>query len=298
MTTRIRAERLQTSDGPRWYLDRTRWVDLPGLDPVLDAGLGAASGWAGTAPPPSDHHAAAVVALFDELGLVRRAPAGGTAAGTRVAVIGTGALARAVSRQLLRAGVRTVLVHDPSPAGHAPGRPSRQAVALVQALRPRHRVVVRPVGDLDDLSAAGVDLVVVATDTPEPDRLVLDGLVRLDLVHLVVACGQETGRIGPLVFPGRTPCSTCADLAASQADRAWPQVLSQLTVPGGRPSPVLVDHVASRVALEVGWLAASLDHADRLDGRMELLDVASPRVREVRFVAHPDCPCGLADRAA
>ena len=73
-----------------------------------------------------------------------------------------------------------------------------------------------------------VDLTIVASSTQEPDRVVVDGLLRTDQPHLLVRPRAGGVLVGPLVVPGRTSCVRCADLTRTDLDPGWPAVLAQL----------------------------------------------------------------------
>lgn len=300
MNTRVRAERIPIGEAVRYWVDDTCWAEIAGLDGELDRRLASADGW--TAPERMTRGLArgsrrsldALVELFSRSGLAVEGPAAAPIASLRLAVAGSGMLARAVAQALLRAGATQLQVLDPQPpdpfiwpsSPHATG-----ADALVRALRPRHRVQVRAATSAMDLASAGTDLVLVAPGRAEADRWLLEQLVRHDLTHMVLGCHRDVGRIGPLVMPGRTPCVGCQDLARTRHDPHWPAVLSQLDRAQARPQPTLLQWVAARTVLEVGWLARSLARAEHWQGRVELVDLHYPQQREVNFRAHPDCGC-------
>lgn len=296
-TTRVRANRIETSGGTRWFLDEGCWVEVSGLDGELAARLAEVDGWqpASRATAGLDDDRARrlqdLLGLLADAGLAVDQRRDAPAATLHLAVVGTGPLARAVAAALLRAGVRRLDVAE-EPSRASVGEAPRRAPALVAALRPRLCATVRALSHLDDLAGRGVDLVVVATSGLVSDRVVLDRLVELDLAHLVVHAHGDTGRIGPLVLPGATPCCRCHDLAVAATDPLWPQALAALRHGHGRPDQTMTSHLAARVALEVGWLARDLGRASRLRGRVELHDATTPTVREFSFGPSPACGCG------
>ncbi|MEL4357590.1 MULTISPECIES: hypothetical protein [unclassified Luteococcus] len=301
LNPRVRGERVLTGDGVRYWLDETCWAELPAVDRELDQRLAHADGWTTTGrlhrglAPTQQQRLDSVLTLFTTHGLAVAGAGTSPVQGLRVALVGSGSLARAVARTLLRAGIRRLDCLDgarPDPVVWPKNSQATGAEALVHSLRPRQSVVLRTVGQVSELAEAGTDLVVVAAARAEPDRWLLEELVRHDLTHLVVGCHRDVGRVGPLVMPGRSPCMQCLDLSRRQADPAWPQVLAQLSALPARPEPTLTQTVAGRAVLEVGWLARGLGAAHRLHGRIELHDLHYPAVREVLFSTHPDCGCG------
>ncbi|MEL4506043.1 TOMM precursor leader peptide-binding protein [Luteococcus sp. H138] len=300
MNPRVRAERVETSRGVRYWVDETCWAELPELDREIDRRLASADGWTTTRRlhrglgTELGGRLDSLLGLFRDSGLVVDGTGTRPLRGLSIGLTGSGSLARALAQTLLRAGVRRLECLDP-------GRPDplvwpncdhgTGAEALVRSLRPRHDVVLKAVTQVSDLADDGVDLVLVAGAQVEADRWLLDELVRHDLTHLVTGCHRDLARIGPLVMPGRSPCVHCLDVARNQQDPVWSQVLAQLSSTPARPQPTLTQTVAARAALEVGWLARGLGAAQRLHGRIELHDLHYPEVREVRFQAHPECGC-------
>ena len=299
-TTRVRAERIDTTTGVRWFLHEGCWAQITDPDPRLDDVLTRADGWTSDPRLRSRlaHEDAArldeMLDLFQRTGLAVSGRPESAVAAVHVALIGVGPLARRVADGLVRSGVRRLTVLDPAPvttesADEVPGRRGR---ALVDSLRPRHNVDLLAVNDVRRLASDGVDLALVVTGTIEPDRVLLDELVRLDLPHLVVRTHRDTAHIGPLVLPGSTACVGCHDLGRSRLDPHWPQVLVRLQSMPARPHPVMASQVAARTVLEVGWLARDLAHGGRLTGHVEVHDLTTPEVRGIGFGASADCPCG------
>jgi hypothetical protein len=158
-------------------------------------------------------------------GAVRRV-APRTAAALRVAVDGSGPVARRIAAVLAALGVRLV---DALPA----------------------------LGDEVD-AAVLVGSYAIATARH-------GAWLRRDVPHLGVVFGERRARIGPFVEPGVGPCLACLDLARGDDDPAWPLIAAQLAhtrspVEGGR----LAASVALRVAHEL--LAHVLDGSAGLIG--------------------------------
>lgn len=141
----------------------------------------------------------------------------------RVQLVGTGTLAEALAKSIRAAGI--------------------------DLLRPR-------LNQLPESCEGGSDLVVLAGRTAEPDRAITDTLFRADQDHLVIRIEPDRSVVGPLVFPGRSPCIRCQDLAHVRQDPAWPQLLAQLCRLAVKPDPVLLAWAAASGAAQVrAWAA-------------------------------------------
>lgn len=107
--------------------------------------------------------------------------------------------------------------------------------------------------------------------------------LRDDVPHLPVAFERQAAVVGPLVFPGRTPCLSCRDAHEQQRDPAWPMLHAQLV---GRP----VQITAARIAHAAGLAARVLRTPERSTGVMVRVSpdgwVAWRSVRH-----HEECPC-------
>ncbi len=153
-----------------------------------------------------------------------------------------------------------------------------------------------------------------STDLPEPDLVVIVAAwavtparhlpwLRRDLPHLAVVSDDAGIRVGPFVEPGRGPCLRCLDLAARDADAAWPVIAAQLA---GRPAPA----DTSRLRFDAAALAATVvddRFSEQLEGRpapdaassaRHDLTAASVRFdrrgssgRRLAHAEHPACGC-------
>ncbi|MGV8908422.1 MAG: hypothetical protein ACOH1Y_05520 [Propionicimonas sp.] len=181
-------------------------------------------------------------------------------AGSRLAVVGAGALADAVASSLAAPGV-VVARLEPAPLA------------------------------ADETAARGVapDLVVLAGATAEPDRALTDALLRSGQCHLVVRLEPDRAILGPLVLPGRSPCVRCQDLNRCRLDDAWPHLLAQLCREKVHPEPTLLAWAAANAAVQVrAWLAGG---SPETAGSTLELGLADYRLRSRRWPAHPGCGC-------
>ncbi|ROP46032.1 bacteriocin biosynthesis cyclodehydratase domain-containing protein [Pseudokineococcus lusitanus] len=189
------------------------------------------------APPPVPATAAEARAA----GLVRGGDgwaALGRRAAVAVRVVGAGRTGTAVAAGLLEAGVGDVVLEDAprrrvrrddvAVGGHRAvdvgrGRATSAAVlpgGWAAALgRPPAQGVARPEA-LVVLVADGV----VAPAGPA-------ALLREDRPHLPVGLRPASAVVGPLVRPGRGPCSRCVALHRTDRDPSWPAVAAQLAHP-------------------------------------------------------------------
>lgn len=192
-------------------------------------------------------------------------PRGGTAGAAqalgrrraaRVAVAGTGRVARAVAHLLGEAGVGRVCPRNPATGD------------------------TRAVLCSDDGALVPPEL---------RDRLLLAGVA-----HLVAETYETLGSVGPLVVPGRGPCLRCLDLHRRDRDPRWPVVAAQLTGPASVPvssDTVLAATVAAHAALAA---VAHLDDPaapSPLEGTLTEVRLPDGGLRRRRFAAHPACGC-------
>ncbi|MBB2771315.1 MULTISPECIES: hypothetical protein [Mycolicibacterium] len=142
------------------------------------------------------------------------------------------------------------------------------------------------------------DLVVLADYLVAEPRVVRD-LHDAHVAHLPVRVRDGCGLIGPLVFPGRTSCLSCADLHRSDRDAAWPTLAAQLRGTVGsadRPTvlataAVALDriHRVLRAIRDTGDPAAAADPA-ATDTTWEF-DVGTRTTVVRRWSRHPRCTC-------
>jgi ThiF family len=214
-----------------------------------------------------------------------------------VAVLGLGRAGLAIACHLARAGVGTVVLDDDTrvrwcdlaPGGYQPDDLGRRRAPVAREVLaagcPQTRTQVS--GDLrPDL------LVLVAHGAVDARRT--DGLLREDVVHLVVVVRERDVVVGPLVRPGRTACLRCLDLHRRDRDPEWPRLVPQLAASA--------DGLAGREETTLAALAASLATAQaltHLDGRLvpaaadATLEASLPDglVAVRPWTSHPECGC-------
>lgn len=155
----------------------------------------------------------------------------------------------------------------------------------VRATGPAHR------------SAAVVALVGVG----EPDRELVDGWMRAGTPHLIVRLTEGAATVGPFVVPGKTACLRCLDAHHTDADPAWPLLVTQYASmttrdrADGVPEPV--DNLIATVAL--AWTARDLtSYAEgRSPSTWSTTIRFDPHLTSLRTQAwqrHPACGCGWA----
>ncbi|MFJ9849730.1 ThiF family adenylyltransferase [Streptomyces sp. NPDC101150] len=240
----------------------------------------------------------------------------GARRGVRVRVRGTGRVGAAVAALLSASGLGRVEVLDGGtvepwdvtpgglPAGRIGERRDASARRLVQEASPWSRTP-RPRGPFGDSGEPGLSLVVLAPRDGlaayAPDPVLSEPLLTAGIPHLYAGVIEGTGVVGPLVLPGGSACARCDELRRTDAEPAWPRLLSQWR--SGRASTA-VPACDAALASAVAGLAA-VQALTFLDGelppctgaRMELaLPCAS--VRTERIEPHRECGCGAAASAS
>lgn len=216
--------------------------------------------------------------------------------------------------QRARARLAPVLVDGDAltPDGVAPGDAAAAALAdpagFAERLAARRRTSVAVTGDLGAdprplLAAAGVGVAaegssadaVLVLSAGEPDRAVLDVLVRGDVAHLLVRAVEGSLVVGPLVVPGRTPCLRCLDAHHATDDPLYPALVA-IHHRAERRDGVAEPLDSALVSLAVAW--AVRDLVSHLDGEPASTWSATvhlgPRLADltmVRWLRHPDCGC-------
>jgi hypothetical protein len=216
----------------------------------------------------------------------------------RVRLIGAGAVGYQLAQLLLVSSLDRLYVYDNEPpnlalysaAGVLPSR----AEALCSALADVGSTVssAQRISTLSHWSkpeTTQLDLTVVATDRPEPDRVITEHLVRNDEPHLMVRCCGNGVSVGPLVVPGKTSCLRCADLSRSDADPLWPVVLRQLSRLQMETPPTLLAWAASVAAAQ----SLAFLHGELPESAGSTMELTWPHfvTRLRRWPAHRNCGC-------
>jgi hypothetical protein len=148
---------------------------------------------------------------------------------------------------------------------------------------------------LGQLSATEPQLLVIAS-FGEPARTVYERPALLGIDHLPVVIDEDRVRIGPLVRPGRTPCTACHDLHRTDWDPAWPALVHQLGHPPARAGLSALDPLASHAAaLEIAAeIVAHIDgRATRTIGRCLVVGPAHDDRSSWPIAFHHRCACDL-----
>lgn len=217
----------------------------------------------------------------------------------RIRIVGAGATSHQVAVLLIRSGIAALDLVDPRPMEAEHGDPTGAAATRAEALAAR--ITTETSGDrrtAPQLSVHNhwskpegrrVDLTIVAGDSWESDRLVTDGLLRMDQPHLVVRPRGDGVLIGPLVVPGRTACLRCTDLVRTDADPAWPILLSQLTRTRSHVAPAVTAWAAATAVSQV--LAHLGGRTPETYGATLEMSGTDFLVRRRAWTAHPGCGC-------
>ena len=135
------------------------------------------------------------------------------------------------------------------------------------------------------------NLLVVATQTVEPDRTITDELVQAGIPHLIVRVEPTRAAVGPFVVPGITGCVRCLDLTRAYYDTAWPRLLAQLCRASPQPPEALTAWAVATAVLQVRAHAAG--HAPDTLGRILEVRADELTLSAMDLPAHPDCRCQL-----
>jgi hypothetical protein len=216
-----------------------------------------------------------------------------------VRVHGAGRVGACITTFLAASGVawvscqdgRTTEAADVTPAGlGADDVGMSRAAGVARAV---HRVApeARTANDTRRLP----DLAVI---TGRPDPLLLAGLLRDRVPHLLVGADEAIGVVGPLVIPGRSACARCLDLSKAARDPAWPTILAQAGTDGGPAATQACDTVlaAATAALAAAQALALIDRVGApatVNGTLELV-LPDWQWQRRGWPAHPACTCGAA----
>jgi hypothetical protein len=103
------------------------------------------------------------------------------------------------------------------------------------------------------------EVVIVAPDTAEADRVLARQLTEAGQPHLIARQGYGRATLGPFVIPGATSCLSCLDLARRRLDPAWPLLAFQLARLTGPDELEMIDWLAGAVVTQLlTWAAGRL----------------------------------------
>lgn len=211
-----------------------------------------------------------------------------------VVVVGCGLLAAEVTLGLAMAGW-PVLVSAPGAASIVidPQRCYTDGAAAIRAwVRTRLPAAhVEATCHWTALTPGSSNLVIVATDTVQPDRAITDHLARQRLTCLVVRAHHDTGVVGPLVAYPTGPCLACLDLTMADHDPWWLATLTSLIGRQARPSAAAAHWAGTQAAFEAEWFlrgAGSTLIASTIE-----VNTSQAGIARRRWQPHPDCNCQL-----
>jgi hypothetical protein len=132
----------------------------------------------------------------------------------------------------------------------------------------------------------------------EPDRGLTDAWIREGVPHLLLRLTEGHAVLGPFVVPGQTACLRCVDAHHTDADPAWPLLVTQYVSAAARTRedavPEPVDELLSGLA--AAWAAREL--VSRAEDRAPVtlsvtvrLDPLLTALESQRWPRHPACGC-------
>jgi bacteriocin biosynthesis cyclodehydratase domain-containing protein len=212
-----------------------------------------------------------------------------------VVLHGTGRLTIAIATLLAASGVGHVQVEAEGPVGDQDtgsgyldsdiGRQRRAAAAeAIHRANPAVRNT-RLRGDRQP------ELVVLA-DAIVPAPEVVQQLLQEGVPHLPVRVREGLGIVGPLVYPGRSTCLSCADLHRRSMDSRWPMVAGQLA---GRSQRADLCSVQTTAGMAVGQILRVLDHENGPPAAWNTtieIDTYEGSVEHRPWPPNPACGCG------
>jgi hypothetical protein len=210
-----------------------------------------------------------------------------------VRVYGAGRVGACVATLLAASGIAWVSCQDTAAATAADVAPAGLGAADVGTGRAAgvaaavHRVAPEVRTDL-------------AVITGRPDPVLLAGLTRDRVPHLVTDADEAIGVVGPLVVPGRSACARCVDLSKAGRDPAWPRILAQAGDSDGDRALRACDSAlaAATAALAAGQTLLFIDQAGggvpaALGATLEVV-LPDWQWQRRGWPAHPACTCGAA----
>ena len=207
-------------------------------------------------------------------------------------VIGSGTLAAATTLALVPTGLRVyVSAPDCAPIALDPlGRHASAAAAIrsmVLAQHPSAKVESAP--HWTSITPETTRLVIVASQTVQPDRAITDHLARQGVPYLVVRAHHETAVVGPLATHTGDACLACLDLAQADHDEWWTATVRALTTRLAKPTPLATNWAAAQAACEAVWFLRG--DGVTLSGATVELDGSTAGLARRRWLPHRDCAC-------
>jgi bacteriocin biosynthesis cyclodehydratase domain-containing protein len=148
------------------------------------------------------------------------------------------------------------------------------------------------------LVAPGRSDLVLVGGVGEPQRDLVDDLVRRGTPHLLLRLVEGQAVVGPFVDPGRTACLRCLDACATDEDPSWPVLVDQYARLSATDRP---DGLAEPVDPALAGLAAawavrdlvsfSRGHRPSTWSRSLQLDPLLHEVQITEWLRHPTCGC-------
>lgn len=153
--------------------------------------------------------------------------------------------------------------------------------------RPHHKQETEGVNEKGSPAEHIIAIVVGNPPSDELQTWMSEGIAHL----LVDSPDGASVTIGPLVIPGKTPCTRCVSIANEDLNELWREVSwKKQNSPISEVPVAVAHHVAGFLALE---LLAFLDEGtSKMIGASARIDFHSPTVTEKRLYArHPACGC-------
>jgi len=208
-----------------------------------------------------------------------------------VMVVGGGLTAAAVCLALAESGM-TVAISAPetAPVDVDPLGVHTSAAAAVRAWTYERfsQARIEIAQHWTAITPGHASLVIIATETVQPDRAITDYLGRRRIPHLVVRAHHDLAVVGPLIDQ-TGPCLGCLDLTQADHDQSWPKTLATLSVRPAQPTAVAAHWAGVQAALETAWLMRG--SGTTLHGSTIEIGIIHPGVTRRRWLQHKDCAC-------
>jgi hypothetical protein len=133
-------------------------------------------------------------------------------------------------------------------------------------------------------------IISIVVGTPPSDEL--QTWMSQGIAHLLVDNPDGASiTIGPLVIPGKTPCTRCVSIANEDLNKLWREISwKKQNSPASEVPVAVAHHVAGFLALEL--LAFVDEGRSKLIGASARINFHAPTVIQERlFARHPACGC-------